>query len=97
MIDTFEKLVAVVDAHQVQIVARAMDMYVEERDDDVWGTYFFDGGEIDFNIYRQEDDPAITIWAYALKRTDDNPPWTKVVNTEIGVFVACIDFEEAEQ
>ena len=59
----------------------------------MWGTYWVnDKDQIDFNIYRQEDDPALTIWAFALKRLAEHPPYMKVVNTEIGVFVARITF-----
>ena len=95
MIDTYEKLVSVVDEHKNKIVARAMDEYVQTGDDDVWGTFSFGEEEIDFNIYKQEDDDAITIWAYALKSVPDEAPYVKQVNTEIGVFVAYVDYMEA--
>lgn len=93
MIDTIEKLNAVVAEHKNKIVARAMDEYVQVGDDDVWGTYFFDGGEIDFNIYRCEDD-SLDIVAYALKRLAEHPPYMKTVNTELSVFIAYVDFKE---
>ena len=95
MIDTIEKLEAVVTdpIHKLRIVATAVGAYSDERDDDVWGTYWIDDEEqIDFNIYRQEDDPALTIWAYALRSTPDEAPYVLQVNTSIGVFVARITF-----
>ena len=94
MIDTQEKLEAVVGTHQAQIVARAMAMYVEERDDDVWGTYWIDDeDQIDFNIYKRGDDDALTIWAYALKSVPDEAPYVLQVNTAVGAFVAYVEFE----
>ena len=47
MIDTYEKLVSVVDEHKNKIVARAMDEYVQTGDDDVWGTFSFGEEEIE--------------------------------------------------
>lgn len=93
MIDTQEKLDAVVYAHKVDILAVAMKEFVSTSDDDVWGTYWVsDEEQVDFNIYQQDDGPNLTVWAYALQHEMGDPAYALTVNTTIGAFVAHIDF-----
>lgn len=93
MIDTQEKLYAVVDVRRVDILAEALKTFLSTSDDDVWGTYWLDEKEqVDFNIYQQDDSPNLTVWAYALQHEMDDPEYMLTVNTDIGAFVAYADF-----
>lgn len=93
MIDTQEKLWTVVDAHRVGILAKALEEFESTSDGDVWGTYWVSAeDQVDFNIYEDEDNGNLTVWAYALQHEEGNPDYMKTVNTEIGTFVAHVDF-----
>lgn len=93
MIDTQEKLDAIVDEHKVALLANAIEEFVSTSDDDVWGTYWVSAEEqVDFNIYQQDDSPNLTVWAYALQHEMGDPAYALTVNTSIGAFVAHIDF-----
>ena len=96
MIDTQEKLEAVVTdpIHKLRIVATAVGAYSDESDDDVWGTYSIDDEEqINFNVFKLDEEDKIHVWAYALRSTPDEAPWVVQINTSIGYLVATVDFE----
>lgn len=94
MIDTYEKLEAVVNAHKYEIVARAMEEFIDCADDDVWGTYWVTAeDQIDFNVFKLEEEDKINVWAYPLKRVPNEAPYVLQVNTEIDYLVATVDFE----
>ena len=44
-------------------------------------------------LFRSGDDDALTVWAYALKSVPNEAPYVKQVNTEVGAFVAYVEFE----
>jgi len=82
MIDTQEKLDAVVDEHKTDILAVAMKEFVSTSDDDVWGTYWVSAEEqVDFNIYQQDDSANLPVWAYALKHEMIDPKYALTLHT----------------
>lgn len=96
MIDTHEKLEAVVNEHRVAIIAVAMKSFVDSSDDDVWDTYWVTvEDQIDFNIYQTDEgtEGPIYIHAYALRHVPEDAPHTLQVNTSIGCHVADIKWE----
>jgi hypothetical protein len=94
MIDTQEKLDAVVKAHRVAILAVAVEAFDDSSDDDVWDTYWVTAADqIDFNIYQPEDSNLIRLVAYALRRVPDEAPYVMQVNTAIECHVADITWE----
>ena len=93
MIDTYEKLEVVVDTHKYEIVAKAMEEFIDCADDDVWGTYWVsEEDQIDFNVFKLDEEDKIHIWAYALKHVPNEAPYVLQVNTSIGYLVATVDF-----
>lgn len=94
MIDTQEKLDAVVATHRVAILAEALKSFDDCSDDDVWDTYWVTPeDQIDFNIYQPEEDGPLHVYAYALRRTPEDAPFVLQVNTGIGCHVANIQWE----
>ena len=94
MIDTHEKLEVVINTHKYEIVAKAMEEFIDCADDDVWGTYWVSAeDQIDFNVFKLDEEDKIHVWAYALRSTPDEAPYVLQVNTSIGYLVATVDFE----
>ena len=93
MIDTHEKLEVVINTHKYEIVAKAMEEFIDCADDDVWGTYWVSAeDQIDFNAFKPEEEEKIHVWAFALRSTPDEAPYVLQVNTSIGYLVATLDF-----
>ena len=95
MIDTQKRLDEVVNIYLIEILAEALKEYQTTDDTDVWSTYQIDEeDQVDFNIYQpDEDSPNLTVVAYALRYVPGDEPFALQVNTQIGTFVAHIDFE----
>ena len=94
MIDTQEKLDAFVEQNRTHMVEKAVKELNErpwDQEPDIWVSFWLTHEEqCDINIYEPEDG-HINITAYALRELGADE---LQVNTEIGVLVADIKWEE---
>ena len=94
MIDTEHDLLAFVNDHRLDIMIKALIEFGRQQifnSDDVWGAYRYDEKCVDFNAYRPETEPYISVWAYGVELLEDS---TMQINSNLEAFVGRVYLEE---